>query len=443
MMVYISKQFRMWIALAFMVAQLLSCASPTEKAPIHAHEHEGHDHFQDGTEPTQDPLTVSCEHDMLAYECDNCRFEVGVVKVDPHLLDPQDEGHHEPMVKTVPVTQRELSHEIALTGEIALNANRTAHISSTVVGTIGSVMIDLGHHVKLGDVLFTVNSVELGQAMNEYQRNAALMALAERNLQRETRLHQQKISSERDVIDAQMAFEELRTAWNASRHALQVLGVREGQIQASSGEEPTQASRLDVRTPIHGTVVQQHVVAGERIHPDEAVVMISDLNTLWAWFNIYEQDLSALLKREAVDQPIPLAIRVASFPELTFHGTVDYIGATMDEATRTVKIRAEVDNSQRLLRPGMFCQAAVQVDTSDPVLAIPQTSLLSDEGQSFVFAHMNDNLFIRRVVHTGRHSRGFVEVLEGLSLDDLVVVDGAFLLKSDVLREKMGAGCAD
>jgi cobalt-zinc-cadmium efflux system membrane fusion protein len=76
-------------------------------------------------------------------------------------------------------------------------------------------------------------------------------------------------------------------------------------------------------------------------------------------------------------------------------------------------------------------------------IAIPKVALLSDEGNDFVFKHLKDDYYVRRPVKKGREFDDSVEVVDGLKVGETIISDGSFLLKSDVLRSKMGAGCAD
>jgi cobalt-zinc-cadmium efflux system membrane fusion protein len=140
---------------------------------------------------------------------------------------------------------------------------------------------------------------------------------------------------------------------------------------------------------------------------------------------------------------VSVSIRVAAYPDRTFPGRIDYVGATMDERTRTVRVRATVANQDRALRPGMFCKVDAALGATEERLAVPRGAIFADEGKRFVFVHWKDDFYARRFVTTGAKAGDFVEVREGLKAGERLVADGAFLLKSDVLREKMGAGCAD
>jgi len=136
-------------------------------------------------------------------------------------------------------------------------------------------------------------------------------------------------------------------------------------------------------------------------------------------------------------------LKTPAFPDETFGGVVDLVASEMDPHTRTIPVRVRVDNAEGKLRPGMFVDVTVPLSTGEMVLGIPNDAVVSDEGISFVLKHWKENFWVRQNVQLGQVMGDFVEVLDGLGEGDSIVVSGAFLLKSDLLREKMGAGCAD
>ena len=200
-----------------------------------------------------------------------------------------------------------------------------------------------------------------------------------------------------------------------------------------------QTGRLPIRSPIGGMVIEKRAVVGERVDEGDDLMLVADLGALWVWADIYEQDLAALIEARR-HGPVPVEVSVHAFPGLAFPGEIDYVGAVMEETTRTVKVRATVANGEELLRPGMFCEIRLFLGIADAALAVPKAALLSDEGVDFIFKHLTGNCFVRRAVDVGREFEGRVEVLAGLASGEMIVTDGAFLLKSDVLRSKMGAG---
>jgi cobalt-zinc-cadmium efflux system membrane fusion protein len=327
-----------------------------------------------------------------------------------------------------------------VTGEVGLDENRAVHIRPRIPGIIRSVAVDVGQRVEEDEILFEMDSTELGRALGEYEKSRAMTDLARRNYEREKALYEQKISSEWDLIQTQMAYEEYQTELRAAETELFVLGLRAEDIPpAGSSVGGTRAGRLPVRAPMAGTVILKHAAVGERVDPAEEVMLIANLETVWVWADIYEQDLAVLIAERKRGQ-IPVEVSVHAFPSHVFVGHIDYIGATMDEQTRTVRVRAGVTNDGGLLRPGMFCEIRILLGSSDARLAVPAESVLADGGREFVFKHLKEDLFVRRAVTVGRKLEGRVEILAGVEPGDLVVAGGAFLLKSDVLRSKMGAG---
>jgi cobalt-zinc-cadmium efflux system membrane fusion protein len=413
--------------------------------------HESHGHHdengegarKEGRSPSLEEIAaLRCEHDVPAYQCASCRYEVGVVKVPASLMKEGSQADRG-LVRTEFVEKIGVADGLTVTGEVRVNENAAAHISPRIPGIIESVHVDIGTRVRRGDVLFTMSSVELGKALSDYKRSRALAALSEKNLEREKSLFEQKISSEQEMIDAQMDCEQHKAERDAARQALRALGLTEEDLsRIDPRRRGERAGSLPVRAPLDGTVIEKHAVAGELVEPGSDRMLLADLTTVWVWADIYEQDLPRLMQARSLG-PIPVDVRVGAFPGRSFEGTVDYVGATMEERTRTVKVRAAVENTDHLLRPGMFCEIRIGIDARQEALAIPKAALLSDEGRDFVFSLWKEDYFIRRPVKKGREFPEHVEITEGLVPGEKIVAEGAFLLKSDILREKMGAGCAD
>lgn len=385
-------------------------------------------------------LSAKCSHG-LTYQCDECRYEVGLVKVAHDMVRTAENTNG--LVKLLPVSSKKITTTVNITGEIRLNENATVHLSPRVAGAIHSVQVDIGAQVKEGDPLFEIESVELGQALSDCDKNRALTDLTRKNYEREKALFEQKIGSEAEMIEARMKFEEYEIALKASEQKLRVLGIADSHLGGTmaNGHDKSDGV-LAVRAPMSGTVIEKHAVTGELVEPNRDVMLLSNLETVWVWGNVYERDLAALATRMKQGR-IPVEISVRAFPGRTLSGTLDYISATMDEATRTAKVRVTIENREGLLRPGMFCEASIAQGEPEDALTIPKAALLSDEGADFVFLHFQDDFYVRQPVTKGREFADDVEIVKGLAAGQQFVAEGAFLLKSDVLRSKMGAGCAD
>jgi cobalt-zinc-cadmium efflux system membrane fusion protein len=407
-------------------------------------EHAGHGHGE-GEEDTlsmslDEIATARCEHETETYLCAECRYEVGVVKVAASLLK---QGKSEDgLIRTGEARRQAVTATLQATGEVRLNDNATVHVTPRIPGVIESVAVDIGARVAKGDVLFTINSTELGKTLAEYQRSRALAALSKNTYEREKQLFDQKVASEQDMIESQMSYEQHKTDLVAAEQTLHVLGLTEHDLAAREKSHGPDIGTLPVRAPLSGTILERHAVVGELVEPGSDVMLLADMETLWVWIDIYEQDLG-LLGGGAKGRPMPVDITVEAFPGRRFSGSIDHVAAVMDERTRTVKARALVQNTEGLLRSGMFCRVNIATDEAKDVLVVPLSAVLTDEGAEFVFKHWKDDYFVRRPITAGRSFQDVVEVVAGIQAGESIVTEGAFLLKSDVLREKMGAGCAD
>jgi cobalt-zinc-cadmium efflux system membrane fusion protein len=244
----------------------------TETDPHEAHDHsEGHGENADeeGLSLSLDEIaSFRCEHQMPAYQCASCRYEVGVVKVPPSLVkeDPRAENG---LIRTRLVEKIGVTDGLTVTGEVQLNENTAVHISPRIPGIIESVKVDMGAHVREGDVLFDINSVELGKALSDYERSRSLAALAAKTVHREESLFKSRISSEQEMIDAQMTYEQHKAERDAARQVLHVLGLTDEDLASiDRGEPGVRAGSLPVRAPLEGTIIEKHAVVGELVERD-------------------------------------------------------------------------------------------------------------------------------------------------------------------------------
>jgi cobalt-zinc-cadmium efflux system membrane fusion protein len=363
------------------------------------------------------------------------------VKLDPSLVRSAENAKG--LFAIAPVGKCVAQTLLPMNGEIALNASALTHVSPRVPGTVRTINVDLGRQVKKGDVLFEIESPELGLAIGAYRKNKALAALALKNLEREKALVAQKLSPEADAVEAQMKYDEYRIELESAANALRVMGLDDAAVAALTADGATgKGARLPVLAPQSGTVIEKHLDPGETVETGKDVLTIADLSSVWVWMSVYERDLARLL---AVAKKGPTRVQVSTlaFADMTFEGVIDLVGSTVDEEDRTVKVRATLKNPDALLRPGMFCEANAVFETQEKVVAVPKAALLADEGKHFVFRQIREGFVLRTDVAVGRRFADSVEITGGISEGEKIVTGGAFVCKSDVLRAKMGAGCAD
>ena len=225
---------------------------------------------------------------------------------------------------------------------------------------------------------------------------------------------------------------------------MRLFGLGTEQIAGIKDEkENGEFANLILRAPQSGTIITQNISVGKMTDTTESLYTIADLSNLWVWCDVYERDLAILHKQFAQDKSLQATVRVKGFEPNTFNGAVDFAGNVMDEDTRTIKIRVQVKNPEAKLSPGMFADVEVAIPLPGRMAAVPQVAVMSDAGKNFVFQHWKNDLWVRRDVAIGDKYGNIVEILSGIPKAATIVTGGAFMLKSDILREKMGAGCAD
>jgi cobalt-zinc-cadmium efflux system membrane fusion protein len=174
-------------------------------------------------------------------------------------------------------------------------------------------------------------------------------------------------------------------------------------------------------------------VVGQPITADTTLGSIADLGDVWFLGRIFEKDLSALRLGAATE------VRLNAYPDRAFDGRVEYVGQQIDPTARTLTARVVLRNQDGLLRIGLFGVARVAKGTTagEPRLVVPRTALVEVAGKSVVFVKQPDGDFELHDVTVGDSAPGKVEIVSGLRDGEEVVVDGAFTLKSAVLRSSL------
>jgi len=386
--------------------------------------------------PIKELTSAACEHKMPTYTCDECRYQVGVVKVPDTLFNGADGG----TLQTVKVSSRAMNTGMDLNGEVRSNEERSVYVSPVVSGVVRTIRCDLGGRAAKGQVLYEVDSPEFRQAKADHTRSASTLELARATEQRESELFSRGICPKKDLLEAQAALRAAEAEHRAAASTLQSMGLSGSALDAlAAGGDPS--GLMPVRAPFSGTVLERTLSLGALVQPGDKALLLADTSKVWVLTTLYEGELASVLEKPA-QVPVTAEVTVTAYPGRVFKGTVEGVGGTLDESTRTATARVVVENPDNLLRPGMFARVRLELARGGNP-ALPEDAVLEDEGRAFTFIHLEGPYYIRRPVELGRRDGGWVEVLSGVSPGDTVVTRGAFLLKSDVLRSKMGAGCAD
>ena len=312
-------------------------------------------------------------------------------------------------IAVAPAQVRELRRGIKASGELGFNRRRLAHLTARASGRIESIAAYRGERVTEGQTLAEVYS----------QDYLALQAEIIQAADRARRLQ--------ETPDAGGA----RAFLEAARKKILPLGVSEAEIDSLLSTKSVRPL-LAVRAPFGGRIIEQAAVVGDAVEPGTSLFRLADLSTLWASVRIYEKDLGS------VKPGLEVLFGTQSFPGEEFRGRLTVVGAEMDEKTRAVEVRAELSNPAERLKPGMYVEAFLSTGEKRRALAVPESSLQDFESSSVVFVQTGPGSYVLRLVATGERSGGWVEILRGLTEGEEVVVAGSFLLKSEMLKMRMG-----
>lgn len=321
-------------------------------------------------------------------------------------------------------------------GTIVYDANHMSVVAPRAEGRVVAVRADLGQAVEAGAVLAVLESPDIGQTRGELERARAILDVAKQTFEREKRLYEQQVSSQKEMLEAQAAYRAAQADVNASRAKLTALGASPDAPDNSGGS-------YMLVSPVAGTVVERNATPGQIAGPTTNLFTVADLRRVWIDANVYESDLKRV-RRGARATVVTRALGTETFP-----GRVTYAGGVVDTASRTMKVRVEVDNSGRLLRPGMYAQVEIDVPpgmmlpsvtSAGASLVVPELAVQDLNGTPVVFvAGGATGRYIARPVTVGaRASGGFVSILAGLRASDQVVAKGAFQLKSELLKASFG-----
>ena len=318
--------------------------------------------------------------------------------------------------------------EVTSPGKIEANPNLISRVALPVPGRVLSVAVKLGDTVKRGDPLLTMESPEADAGEAAYLQGDAALTQARANLNkaqadydRASDLFQHNAVANKDVLTAENALAQAKTAIDQAQAGREQAARRLAMLGLQPGSF---GQKLTVAAPLSGKVLDVSVAPGEYRNDTNAVVItIADLSSVWVSSDVPESAIRLIDPGEAIE------VSLTAYPGETFRARVTRIADTVDPQTRTVKVRAELDNSRGRLRPEMF--GAIKHTESKRLLpAVPAGAVVQGDGKTVVFVERAPGRFQPVSVETGQRMGDSLPILSGLQAGARVVVDGAMLLRA-------------
>jgi membrane fusion protein (multidrug efflux system) len=294
----------------------------------------------------------------------------------------------------------------ALTAVGSIDPQSGVTIAPEVAGTVTEIAVADGSVVAKGDLLLRLDASTEEAQLRSAEAQTELSRL---NAERTRTLHKDNTVSQSELDQAEATFKQNQANADVIRAAIE---------------------KKTIRAPFAGRLGIWQVNVGASVDARRSLVSLQSLTPVYADFSLPQQNLSQLKTGQAVQ------VTCDAYPDQKFDGTLTAINPDLDSATRSVTLRATFENTNQLLRPGMFVRVAVILPQAKPVLAVPATAILSAPfGDSVYVIEQSTNsaaglVMRQQFVRTGQSHGDFVSVLTGLKAGDRVVSAGIFKLRN-------------
>lgn len=349
-------------------------------------------------------MVSGCAKEKRATDADAANVHVeeatdaNVVKVD-----------HAERFPVVSADLRSTADELQVNGVVSPDVSRAVPVNALAGGRVIEIKARLGDTVRKGQVLLLISSPDLSLAFSDYQKFQAGEVLSKKALDRSQLLYDHGAVAQKDLQVAEDTEQKSLIDVKTAMERIRILG----------GDPNRISSMFEVRSPISGTITEQNVTASAGVKsPDNApnLFTVSDLSRVWVLCDVYENNLSQVHLGDLAN------VQLSAYADRTLRGRVSNISRVLDSATRTAKVRLELDNPRGILSPGMFATVKFTSRSKQQRTVIPASALIRLHDQDWVFRPEGNNRFRRIAVHAGPAlGDGFQEILGGVSPGDRIV----------------------
>ena len=272
-------------------------------------------------------------------------------------------------------------------------ANESVDIRPKITATLTEILFEEGQTVEAGDVLVKLDNLE---PVADLAAAKAALVESRASYKRSSELFRTGVGSESQLLQ-----DEARKIADEA-----MVSVAEARL-----------AETIVRVPFAGRIGLRRVSLGSLVGPGTVITTLDDTDVIKVDFDLPEVYLSRL------EPGLTVRARSAAWPDQEFVGSVSSVDTRVDTVSRTIRVRSVMPNENGLLRPGMFLTVTL-LNESVEALVIPERALIPERSMQYVFVVADNRIAERRVVRIGRRRPGEVEILEGLSAGEMVIVDG-------------------
>lgn len=301
--------------------------------------------------------------------------------------------------------------QLTAPGVITPDVNRNVPVNMLTGGRVSDLKVRLGDDVKKGQLLLTLTSPDMTQAISDYKKFQATEALSKTQLERADVLSSHGALAQKDLEVAQDTYKKAQVDTQTAADRIRILG----------GDPQRLSALIEVRAPVDGTIIEQNVTNAAGVKsPDNSpnLFTIADLSQVWLVCDVYENNLAQINVGDRA------SIEMNAYPKRRFDGKITNIGRILDPNTRATKVRIELPNQDGILRPNMFATAHFLSQGAQARVVVPAQAVLRLQDRDWVFVKIGEKAFRRTQVQSGPvNSDGTQQILSGLKAGDRVVVN--------------------
>lgn len=306
------------------------------------------------------------------------------------------------------------SFELTTSGTVKAIPNNYALIATPFSGRITKSFVRLGQEVSAGAPIFEICSPDYYETGRAYYQSKEEMALARKSLKRQSDLLTKGVGIQRDFEEAEMNFAIKNKDFENALARLRVYQVDTSNFVLGKP--------LTVRSPIKGRVVENNIVIGQYLKEDsEPIATVAELSKVWVSAHVKEKDIRYINEAANVD------IKLISFPDKVIHGKIYHVNSIIDEETRSVQVLIECDNSDKIMKPGMYVTTKFYHSIENMML-VPLKAIFQMDDASYVFVPLSETKFRKQKIEIVTENGDSAIVKSGLNIDDKIVVNGGFYL---------------
>ena len=337
-------------------------------------------------------------------------------------------------IRVEPLKKGHVRAIISRPATVSFDLDRLAKIGPRITAKVVKVIKDIGDRVEVGETVAIMSSVELGKAKAQYLTAKARVETELKTYEREKTLYEKRISSEASMLEAQARYLEARAELDSAREALRLYGLSQKEIDEVHIMNDQPLSYFPLKSSIKGVIQRRDISPGDTVSSDETPIIVVDTQKMWVMVDAFERDIPLLQLGQKIE------LKVRSIPGRTFSGIVDWISRELEKETRTVQIRAVIDNPDQVLRAGMFGTALIHTAKAEQSTIVPVDAVQTVEEKKVIFIPGDKQGSFKPVQITlGEESDGWVEIVSELKPGMPVVTAGAFHLKAALTASERNA----